>query len=203
MIFLEGHACISHAALVIVLGGFSPEHAPSDMMPSYRASKSVHIFDTLTRRWILGADMLAGRGGFAWGLIGNRLYVAGGFGGTDVGNFTAAEVYDFETNEWREVSSMPVSMTIDVFFVVSGKLFVSGWLWQQNAQEAYSYCPLTNVWEEENWMLRVLEPIQRFTSNTFATSGDENDIYMVVVGSVQCLAFVDGAAIPIHQQAQQ
>lgn len=178
MIFLEGHACISHGALVIVLGGFR-HHGALDAEPSYRASKSVHIFNTITKKWTLGAEMLDPRGEFAWGFIGNHLYVAGGFGGDNVGNLVAAEVYDFEANEWRVVSSMPVSMTIDVFFVVSGKLFVRGWLRERNAVEAYSYCPLTNVWEEDNWLLRVLEPVPRLTSNKFAVPGDEKGIYMV------------------------
>jgi hypothetical protein len=121
-----------------------------------RGSNSVHIFDTLTKKWTLGANMLSRRGEFAWGFIGNRLYVAGGYGGADVGIIAAAEVYDFGTNEWREVSSMPAAMVIDVFFAVSGKLFVGGWMPPWYTVEAYSYCPLTNVWEQDDGMLRVL-----------------------------------------------
>jgi len=95
-IFLDGHACISYSTLVIVLGGFDLRGA----------SNSVHILDTLTKKWTLGANMLARRGEFAWGLIGNRLYVAGGSGSS--GSVAAAEVYDFRTKDWREVSDRRV-----------------------------------------------------------------------------------------------
>jgi hypothetical protein len=72
---------------------------------------------------------------------------------------------------------MSVAMLIDVFFVVSGKMFVRGWMPQRNAVEAYSYCPLTNLWEEEDWMLRVLG--SALPLNKFAIVCDENDMYMV------------------------
>jgi hypothetical protein len=72
---------------------------------------------------------------------------------------------------------MSVAMLIDVFFVVSGKMFVRGWMPQRNAVEAYSYCPLTNQWEEEDWMLRVLG--SALPLNKFAIMCDENDMYMV------------------------
>jgi hypothetical protein len=120
-------------------------------------------------------------GEFAWGLIGNRLYVAGGSGssGFVAGIIAAAEVYDFGTKDWREVSSMPVAMLIDAFFVFSGKLFVRGRMPQRNAVEAYSYCPLTNLWEQDDWMLRVLGSARPRPFYNSAFVRDENAMYLV------------------------
>jgi hypothetical protein len=56
-------------------------------------------------------------------------------------------------------------------------MFVRGWMPQRNAVEAYSYCPLTNLWEEEDWMLRDLG--SALPLNKFAIVRDENDMYMV------------------------
>eukprot|EP01018_Ginkgo_biloba_P036267 Gb_30737 [translate_table: standard] len=194
LIFLEGHACISYKSLVTVLGGFTPQK---------QASRSLHIFNTVTKQWLLGPHMHVGRGEFAWGLFGNRLYVAGGFGGKNVGCVRDVEYYDFDANEWKTVARMPVAVPVDAFFVLAGKMFVRGWIREGNLSRAFSYSPVSNVWEEEDWMLRSLRSVRPMTLNKFAVTGeknnppgDKNNLYMVEMEEIRVM--VDDETEPVN-----
>ncbi|GLJ48383.1 hypothetical protein SUGI_1021430 [Cryptomeria japonica] len=172
-IFLKEHACVSHGSLVLILGGRSPANGV--------ATDSVHIFNTETKEWLRGPNMMVKRSRFAWGVIGNRLYIAGGFGGSASGYLKETDVYDFETKELWAVSEMPVSMVIDIFFVYLGKLFVRGWVRDGGAKDPlkyFSYCPVKNAWQKDSWLRKALKKFPPMTLNKFAVTKD-NEIYMV------------------------
>lgn len=60
---------------------------------SFTASRSVYEYDPATRQWTAKAPMPAGteRGGAAVGVIGSRIYLAGGFRGGSVADFSSYE----------------------------------------------------------------------------------------------------------------
>lgn len=165
-LFLDGHACVPHGALVLIVGGYSAS-----------GSGGIHILNTATRQWTAGPNMLFPRGSFAWGVIGNRLYIAGGIGRS--GNIQETEVYDFETGELWAVAALPVSMAVDVFFVFSNKLCVRGWVRERGGRSAewksrcLRYCPDRNAWHNDPWMQKVVKRVPRMTRFKFAVTSDE------------------------------
>eukprot|EP00252_Welwitschia_mirabilis_P015913 TRINITY_DN35302_c0_g1_i1.p1 TRINITY_DN35302_c0_g1~~TRINITY_DN35302_c0_g1_i1.p1 ORF type:complete len:379 (+),score=-23.25 TRINITY_DN35302_c0_g1_i1:140-1276(+) len=169
-ILTEGHACVSIGSAVLVLGGYG---APPEREPS----KLLHILDTKRRRWTRGAEMITGRGDFAWGIIAGQLFVASGFAGAAVGNTACAELYDFEMNEWRPVAPMPVAVAVDVFFVLSGGLFVRGWLPGNDELVAFSYWPEGDCWRDEPWMLCMLSNADPLTTTGFAVTSEDEIVF--------------------------
>eukprot|EP00250_Pteridium_aquilinum_P013723 c21533_g1_i1 orf=409-1521(-) len=173
-IFLEGHACISFGRCVMILGGLGNDslHTPSPRLS---------IFDTLTHQWTFGGSMGVARGEFAWGVIDGKLYVAGGYGGDDVGNRVEAEAYDFETDTWSRISSMPFSVTRDFFFVLKGRLFVRGWIQASRSVIFLSYRPITDEWREEPWMLNLFKDIRPLSFCKVATTSLDETLFIVEV----------------------
>lgn len=168
-LFVDGHACVSHGPLVLIVGGYSTS-----------AIGGIHIFNTVTGQWTPGPNLLFPRGSFAWGVIGNCLYIAGGIGPS--GTVKETEVYDLETGELWAVATLPVCLAVDVFFVFSGKLRVRGWLRghgrgsEEWTSKCVCYCPDINAWQNDSWLQKVLKRVPRMTRSKFAVTSD-NELY--------------------------
>jgi|GEM_PF-1337545 len=68
------------------------------------------IYDPATNTWdSTKAPMNVARRYFHAGVIGGKIYVAGGYGSSPVTYLSSAEVYDPATNTWTYVASMPMN----------------------------------------------------------------------------------------------
>jgi N-acetylneuraminic acid mutarotase len=112
------------------------------------------------------------RGAFAAGVIGDRLYVAGGFN-LSSGELRRLEIYDFKTQRWSRGPDMPGPAREHVAGTVcDGKLYVLGGRIDPgyllgNLTVAERYDPVTNRWA-------VLPPLEFARSGASAvTVGDQ------------------------------
>lgn len=103
---------------------------------------------TTANTWATKASMPLARGASVAGVIGNTLYVAGGFDGTDKADLQA---YDASTNTWTALASMPQGRYQGSGGVINGILYVAGgwdntysWLPHNNL---WAYNPATNTWD--------------------------------------------------------
>ncbi|KAI3796427.1 hypothetical protein L1987_39097 [Smallanthus sonchifolius] len=109
---------------------------------------SVMRFDLLLDRWIVMRKMVSPRMVFAGGVIGGKVYVAGGSGGDRV-EIGSGEVMDPKDGVWHPIADMGVSMSCYDTAVFDGKLFVTeGWFWPfYFGPRGQVYDPVTNSWE--------------------------------------------------------
>lgn len=166
-IFNEGYGLASVGHLVLFFGGqsFSENHTPSG---------TVHVFNTLSRKWTRGADMRCPRGGFCHGVIADKLYVAGGYGGrANVQVVTEAEVYDAEADSWSLIASMPLAMSLDIFYVWRNKLLVRGVV--DKKHYVFSYSPASNEWKEEKWLVNLLSSFKPLISRATGVISKRDD----------------------------
>ncbi|OBR09620.1 Kelch repeat-containing protein [Colletotrichum higginsianum IMI 349063] len=94
-------------------------------------SNTVFILDLtdLGKGWkTSAAQMPTARGGFAWGLLGSKLYTFGGEGNPEVqsGTFNETEVYDLATDSWAKLEPMPVPRHSVPGFAFDGKVYIPG-----------------------------------------------------------------------------
>lgn len=85
-----------------------------------------HIHNPVLNTWRDGARMLVPRREFACGVIGGRIYVAGGIAIDDNRRLFSAEAYDVHADTWRFVADMPELRAGCKGEVVNGRLYVVG-----------------------------------------------------------------------------
>jgi len=84
---------------------------------------NLQLYDPATNTWTTLASMPAGRYGGAAGVIGGKLYVAGGL---ELDNVRATLfVYDPATNAWSMLTPMPTARFFANSGVINGKLYVA------------------------------------------------------------------------------
>ena len=82
----------------------------------------LEVYDPAANRWTTLASMSCARNHTAGGVIGGKLYVAGG----RPGNQSCLEVYDPATNVWTKKASMPTGRSGIAGGVIGGCLYVFG-----------------------------------------------------------------------------
>ncbi|CAM6085690.1 unnamed protein product [Calypogeia fissa] len=82
---------------LVLIGGWQPT--------SYEALRNVYMFNFSTQTWKRCADMPRSRSFFACGVIGNRVYVAGGHDDNKNG-LASADVYSPEEDRWEAIPDM-------------------------------------------------------------------------------------------------
>jgi N-acetylneuraminic acid mutarotase len=104
----------------------------------------VFRYDPAANLWTEVASSAFVHGGTpAAGVIGGRIYVAGGAGGTMIGN--ELEVYDPPSNRWTTLAPMSCARNHTAGGVIGGKLYVAGGRpGSQDCLEAYD--PAANAW---------------------------------------------------------
>ncbi len=98
-------------------------------------------------RWTRLAPLPTPRGGFAAGIVGDRLYVAGGMAnGTAL---TTVEAYDFGDRRWHRVADMPGPREHVAEAPLDGRLYVLGGRNRHTDKlpDALRYDPRTDEWE--------------------------------------------------------
>jgi N-acetylneuraminic acid mutarotase len=107
-------------------------------------SNRVFSYDPVTGAWTEVAPSAFVHGGTpAAGVLGGRIYVAGGAGGGMAGN--EVEVYDPSANRWTTLAPMSCARNHTAGGVIGGKLYVAGGRpGNQTCHEAYD--PATNMW---------------------------------------------------------
>ena len=120
----------------------------SDCRIGVSDARVLEIYDPALNTWSTGASMPTGRYGAAAGVIGGKLYVAGG--DTEcppcvVTNTT--EIYDPATNTWSAGAPIPVSRDLEIGAAVNGRLYVIGGSTGATALGRVDvYNPTTNSW---------------------------------------------------------
>ncbi|KAJ7227747.1 hypothetical protein O6H91_21G002000 [Diphasiastrum complanatum] len=128
------------SSIVIIEGRKSPL--------TYSDYNHTKIYDTVSNKWRDGATMLTRRSHFAMGVIGNRLYVAGGCNRS--GTLASVEAYDLKKNEWATVASMPFGLeSIQDEVVFQGKLYVFGHPFANKHCVVFVYDPIKDIWEQD------------------------------------------------------
>uniref|UniRef100_A0A0D6QU62 F-box domain-containing protein n=1 Tax=Araucaria cunninghamii TaxID=56994 RepID=A0A0D6QU62_ARACU len=144
---------------------------------------AVYQFNTHFREWERGSDMLNRRIEFAYGVIEDRLYVAGGKDGSCTGKLLkSSEVFDPHSNAWFPIANLPLALKIRQFLVYEKSLFVIGrcYLDRDVSEKAFSYNPLRDEWQEQPWALAA----ERSFPRLFITAPSEEEcLYGLLIRS--------------------
>jgi N-acetylneuraminic acid mutarotase len=147
-------------------------------------------YDPRTREWTQLSPMSLARGAAAAGVIGDKLYVAGGapqtFGLSDPPSpFKSLEIYDFETESWTSGPDAPLAVHHVNAAPLGGKLYLAGGRVdvEESSDKFFRYDPATESWE----VLPDL-PLGK-TSSTGLVAADGK---IVVIGGDDELGWEDG-----------
>ena len=120
---------------------------------------SVDIYDPATDTWTKGKSMNHARGGASVSVVNGKIYVMGGVGWPQIPNhpgpfLSSVEVFNPETNHWKEIAEMPTPKGFHTASVINGKIYVIGGGFRGNDQFEYLstvevYDPETDRWTQE------------------------------------------------------
>ncbi|HXU06369.1 MAG TPA: kelch repeat-containing protein, partial [Polyangia bacterium] len=122
--------------------GYPPGGAPPDFVESY---------DPATDTWTTRGPVPADRMYAAYGVIGSKLYIAGGLA-PDRALLDRLDIYDPATDSWTAGRRMPVAQEGQVATVLDGKLYVLGGSTASSGQASvvydrvYIYDPASDTW---------------------------------------------------------
>jgi N-acetylneuraminic acid mutarotase len=114
--------------------------------------KSLHVYDPKAGSWKQLANSATPHNGAAGGVIGGKLYVAGGLGLVDgqMRPCGTLEVYDPKQDVWTTRKPMPTAREGCAAAVLNGKLYVLGGHAGTNILSTVeSYDPVTDEWADE------------------------------------------------------
>jgi len=135
-----GHSYNDGSALCFV-GGLTGATSPA-------ATDMHRCYDMAARAWSDRAPLPVARFAGAYGLIGDRFYIAGGFG-HDFAGYRTLHIYDIATGTWSTGASLPTARGGQASGVIDGLLYSAGGSAQSNFPDdcpMYVYDPQTNVW---------------------------------------------------------
>ena len=115
---LNHPAAAAHEGNLYVLGGYTADAALAGESDAFLR------YDPARNRWTRMPPMPIGRAALAVGVIGDRLYAAGGAGGGAA--FKRLDVFDFETRRWRRGPDMAVAREHVAGAVSEGAFYVLG-----------------------------------------------------------------------------
>ncbi len=115
---------------------------------------TVRIYDPVSDTWKTAPSMSSPRSGAAIGVVGDFLYVAGGFDGN--GPAAAVEAYDPVAGAWKTMASMPSARSGAAASVVGSHLYViGGFDGKGPVVTVEAYDPVGNAWTEKAPMSRI------------------------------------------------
>ena len=135
-----GHSYYDDGTLCFV-GGLTGAASPD-------ATGAHWCYDIDTRVWSSRAPLPEARFAAAYGLIGDRFYVAGGFDG-DFTGYRTLYIYDIASDTWSTGANLPTARGGQASGVVVGQLYSAGGSADSdypNDCPTYLYDPATNAW---------------------------------------------------------
>lgn len=115
--------------------------------------------------WIKKADMAAVRGGHAASVVGDKVYIIGGFDETDI--LSTVEVYDPVKDKFTKKADMPTARFALSTSVVKGKIYAIGGGDDNKAHSVVEeYNPATDKWTKKANM-----PTPRWLLSTSVVNG--------------------------------
>ncbi|HEY8256681.1 MAG TPA: kelch repeat-containing protein [Gemmatimonadales bacterium] len=118
----QAAAVVPNAAgqsMLYAIGGQKPDRAPEGDVPM----GEVRAYNVATDTWTSKRDMPAARYGMSVGVIGGKIYVAGGFA-NGYRPSASVFVYDPASNAWTRKRDMPEASRGGPTGVIEGKLYV-------------------------------------------------------------------------------
>ncbi|MCY8546503.1 Kelch repeat-containing protein [Bacillus vallismortis] len=117
------------------------------MSPFYQAKAEAE-----EKGWVSQADLPEPRSHAATAVVGDKIYVIGGFGQNRVATNTTF-VYDSQKNTWSKKADMPINLAGSAVAVVKDKIYVMGGnktntSSTQNSSKLLIYDTTTDTWEE-------------------------------------------------------
>jgi N-acetylneuraminic acid mutarotase len=139
---------LNHQAMAVHDGKIYVAGGSGDLLFGADARREVFEYEPQADRWTELPGMLTPRLATGAGVIGDRLYVAGGM--TENGRLSAAlEAFDFETREWERLASLPTAREHVAAAVLDGRLYVMGGrtLETDSLDVVERYDPAADRWE--------------------------------------------------------
>ncbi len=139
---LNHHVMAVHDGKIYVVGG------SGDLLFGADPRDALFEYDPATDRWRELEPMPTPRLAAGAGVIGDKLYVAGGL--TSNGRLSSAtEAYDFTTGEWESVADIPTPREHVASAVLDDQLYVMGGrtLEVDSSNTVERYDPATDSWE--------------------------------------------------------
>ena len=120
---------------------------------------NVDIYDPATDTWTEAKSMNHARSGASVSVVNGKIYVMGGVGWPQIPNqpgpfLSSVEVFNPETNHWKETAEMPTPKAFHTASVIDGKIYVIGGGFRGDDQFEYLstvevYDPKTDRWTQE------------------------------------------------------
>ena len=156
--------------ILYVIGGYSGIISSG----SYVYLSTVEAYNIYTGQWSTKTSMPVPRGNFGLAVVGEKIYVYGGYKGCGLPNiYSSTIVYDTTTNLWSTVASMPISVVGNSGASVDGIIYSIGG--STNCQDiintVLAYDPQSNTWSYKS-------PVPVGT-NYPATTVNGNQIYII------------------------
>ncbi|MGH7255431.1 MAG: Kelch repeat-containing protein, partial [Nitrospirales bacterium] len=133
---------------IYLLGGFSEPRLGN--LLTYTVTTAVEVYDPVTDRWMTAAPLPVGLHHAAAAVIGDRLFVVGGFTPTIFSAWhPVATVYEYRqaSDRWMERAPMPTARGALAVAVHSGKLYaIGGYGEDSNASAVEVYDPIADAW---------------------------------------------------------
>jgi hypothetical protein len=134
------HAAVAaYGGRLYVVGGYRARTAVA------QESAALLRYDPRTDRWTRLRDMPTARGALAVGVVGGRLYAAGGAAGGQA--LTTLEIYDFATGRWHRGRDMAVAREHLAGVALSGRFYaLAGRTAAGNLTVVERYDPASGRW---------------------------------------------------------
>ena len=124
---------------------------------------TVEVYDPTTDTWAKAKKMNHARSGAAFSVVDGKIYALGGTGWPQLPNhpgpfLSSMEVYNPETNQWRDIGDMPAAKSSHTASVINGKIYVIGGFFRGNGLDMKHfktieiYHPETGRWTQKSDM---------------------------------------------------
>jgi outer membrane protein assembly factor BamB len=168
---------LNHQVMAVHDGKIYVAGGSGDLLFGADPRDTLFEYDPESDRWRELEPMPTPRLATGNGVIGDKLYVAGGMGSN--GKLSSAlEAYDFETGEWETLADIPTPREHVASAVLDGRLYVMGGrtLEVDSLSTVERYDPETDTWESVTPLRQRAGSFdgQAFAGRVLAIAGDDD-----------------------------